>query len=131
MTTMAYWQERLNEKRAFWDWRALQVQFDYYPDPNGDNAYWPKSIARKTMYMDYTAWCTHRELVPDNDRVFFTTLAPYLYLGPKRETNHRVWEERATRAGYVKVRVSRYFAELSPVRKHMEVFTQRAGILIT
>lgn len=127
MSFNLYWYERLQEKSAFADFSIMEKGFDYIGDDNG-NMRWPKEIARKAMYRDYTLWAEKRGVKADSERQFYVGIAPYIYLKDKKEINHRIWQSQHVRGTYVKTRVSRYFACLSSWESHCMAYLERTGV---
>lgn len=129
MSTLNYWEGRLREGQIFWAIEAFQPMFDYRRSDTDDK--WPKEVASKALLKDYTLWAENQGIQPDEERIFYTVLSPYIYLegrSQKRRRNHRITMQQSYKGTFVDVRKSRYFVVLYPLARHREAFRLRTGI---
>ncbi len=148
MSVHEYWRQRLAEGRPFYN-------KDFMTDPlctrraTDDEDDWPKAICRSRLYQDYLIW--HQMVVvpvfektpyyqsnpeaipkPVEEYVFYTTLAPYLYVIGKKEqvSNYRVNVPEQFNERTIVIKKFVYFVRLSSLRIHTMAFELHSGLLV-
>jgi hypothetical protein len=131
-TVANWWEQRLRERNPL----ALSstIGWDYRPR-TGMHAQdsWPHSVARMSLYQDYTKWCEEQEILRvEAELLFFLVMKPWLYLRDKNwhVRNYFVRQQEPFEGGWLTLKKRRYFVRLLTWEEHVDAFQNDTGRVV-
>lgn len=135
-----WWEERLKARFPVSD--VFKQEPYNYKAQEGTNADpWPIRVARQALYLDYLCWVDINNVEawkdekdytkPVKELLFFSTLAPFLYINGKERMvkNYNVRKCTPFEGNYVYTKVRRYFVRLGTYDEHVSAFRRETGRL--
>lgn len=150
MSVVQYWKERLEAQNPLYDTALRIPQVNVRPNPGMDpRASWPRAVARSALYQDYITWFKECYLKPFKETpyyaerpsrlpkpvselIFFSTIAPWIYVVGKKEQarTYLVPTQMKFEDRWVSGKKNSYFARLLEWRHHVAAFELDTGIQV-